>query len=117
MSLELKRAYEPAEPKDGMRILVDRLWPRGLSQLQARVDLWLKEIAPSNELRKWFAHDPAKWEEFARRYFAELEQERDAVERLRRMAQKRPVTLVYSARDREHNQAVALKQFLEGNRP
>jgi uncharacterized protein YeaO (DUF488 family) len=113
MPVELKRAYEPAERADGFRILVDRLWPRGVTKEKAHIDLWLKEVAPSTGLRKWFAHDPAKWEEFERRYFAELEKEREAVDELRQLAQQKAVTLVYSARDEAHNQAVALKEFLE----
>jgi uncharacterized protein YeaO (DUF488 family) len=113
MQVYLKRAYEPAGRGDGMRVLVDRLWPRGLSKQEARIDLWLKDVAPSNDLRKWFGHDPEKWQEFERRYFAELQKEREAVAQLKRLAQDKHVTLIYSARDEQHNQAVALKEFLE----
>ena len=112
MSLAVKRVYEPATSKDGFRILVDRLWPRGLSKDEACVDLWLKELAPSTALRKWFGHDPAKWEEFQERYFAELDNEPDGVEHISRMARRRRVTLVYGARDELHNDAVALMRYL-----
>lgn len=110
--LKLKRAYEPAERGDGTRILVDRLWPRGVSKEAAAIDLWLKEIAPSNELRKWFAHDPRKWPRFRERYFAELDANPEAVETLRKAIRRGPVTIVYSAKDEEHNDAVALREYL-----
>jgi uncharacterized protein YeaO (DUF488 family) len=113
--LSLKRAYEPADKADGTRILVDRLWPRGLDKQRAAIDEWLKEVAPSSELRKWFGHDPARWAEFRRRYLAELAGNQ-ATERLRELVRKRHVTLVYSARDTEHNQALVLRDFLEGER-
>lgn len=113
MALRLKRAYEPAEPGDGFRVLVDRLWPRGISKSSARIDLWLKEIAPSAALRKWFGHDPAKWTRFRNRYFRELDKKRDAVELLQGRMHHRVVTLVYGAKDKEHNDAVALKEYLE----
>ena len=112
-TLKLKRAYEPAEPGDGFRVLVDRLWPRGISKSSARIDLWLKEIAPSAALRKWFGHDPAKWTRFRDRYFRELDKNRDAVEILQRHVHHEVVTLVYGAKDKEHNDAVALKEYLE----
>ncbi|MGH7550173.1 MAG: DUF488 domain-containing protein [Gemmatimonadota bacterium] len=112
MPLKLKRAYEPPEPGDGFRILVDRLWPRGLSKSSAQIDLWLKEVAPSTELRKWFGHDPAKWAAFRRRYFRELEENPEAVEQLREHTRQGTVTLVYGARDEEHNDAVALEEYL-----
>lgn len=111
--IRLKRVYEPSEPADGCRVLVERLWPRGLSKEKARVDLWLKQIAPSTELRKWFAHDPAKWDEFQRRYQAELANNVDAVSQLLDLIRKGPVTLVYAASDSQHNSAVVLKRFLE----
>jgi uncharacterized protein YeaO (DUF488 family) len=113
--LSLKRAYEPADKADGTRILVDRLWPRGLDKQHAAIDEWLKEVAPSSELRKWFGHDPARWAEFRRRYLAELAGNQ-ATERLRELVRKQHVTLVYSARDTEHNQALVLRDFLEGER-
>lgn len=109
----IKRAYSPAEESDGKRVLVDRLWPRGLSKEKARIDLWLKEIAPSTELRKWFGHDPAKWNEFRRRYKAEIKANNEAVDELREIAKRGPVTLVYAARDEEHNDTVVLQEFLK----
>jgi uncharacterized protein YeaO (DUF488 family) len=112
--LTLKRAYEPPSPEDGFRVLVERLWPRGLKKADAALDLWLKEIAPSMELRQWFAHDPAKWEEFCRRYQAELSDRPDAVKLLKEKLHQGKVTLVYGSKDETHNAAVALKQFLEG---
>lgn len=116
MSIRLKRAYEPADPGDGTRVLVDRLWPRGVSKDSARIDLWLKEVAPSTELRKWFGHDPAKWAEFQKRYRRELDYRPDAVAQLRDLTRHGVVTLVYAARDEEHNDAVALKAYLESPR-
>lgn len=113
---QLKRAYDKPSPADGERILVERLWPRGLTKAKAAVGLWLKDVAPSPELRKWFAHDPAKWEQFQKRYRKELKdtpEAREAVELLRRKARQGTVTLVYAARDEEHNGAVALKDLLE----
>jgi uncharacterized protein YeaO (DUF488 family) len=111
--IRLKRAYEPASPSDGERVLVERLWPRGISKARAALDLWLKDVAPSPELRKWFGHDPAKWERFEQRYWKELQGSKEAVGLLRRKTDRGTVTLVYAARDVEHNGAVALKQFLE----
>jgi uncharacterized protein YeaO (DUF488 family) len=111
--IRLKRAYEPASPADGERVLVERLWPRGITKARAALDLWLKDVAPSPELRKWFGHDPAKWERFEQRYWKELQKPKEAVELLRRKANRGTVTLIYAARDVEHNGAVALKQFLE----
>ncbi len=112
--LTLKRAYEPPAPEDGFRVLVERLWPRGLKKTELHLDLWLKEIAPSGELRKWFSHDPAKWKEFCRRYWAELLGRPAEVELLRGKLKEGKVALVYGSKDTEHNAAVALKQFLEG---
>jgi uncharacterized protein YeaO (DUF488 family) len=114
--IKLKRAYEPPESDDGLRVLVDRLWPRGVSKSSARIDLWLKEIAPSAALRKWFGHDPAKWNKFRVRYFQELQKKRDTVEQLVEHVRHGTVTLVYGAKDQEHNDAVALKEFLESER-
>lgn len=113
MAIHLKRAYEPSAPEDGFRILVDRLWPRGIARDAAHVDLWLKEIAPSTELRKWFAHDPEKWAEFRKRYAEELDSRPAEVERLAECVRRGAVTLVYGAKDQQHNQAVALKEYLE----
>jgi uncharacterized protein YeaO (DUF488 family) len=110
--VKLKRAYEPAGPDDGTRILVDRLWPRGLSKAEAAVDRWLKEIAPSTELRQWFGHDPARWPEFRRRYTEELRQHAAVLDEVRALAREDTVTLVYGARDETHNDAVALKDVL-----
>lgn len=113
MTIFLKRAYEPVEPSDGFRILVDRLWPRGVSKSSAYIDLWLKEIAPSTTLRKWFNHDPLKWEEFRDQYFLELRHNSEAVEQLTEHACRGVVTLVYGAKDKEHSHAVVLKEYLE----
>ena len=115
MSLAIKRVYEPVAPKDGYRILVDRLWPRGLSKERAAVDLWLKTIAPSTELRQWFGHEPAKWPEFRRKYSAELATHAEEIAQIRALAKRRRVTLVYGARDTEHNDAVALLDYLESH--
>jgi uncharacterized protein YeaO (DUF488 family) len=111
--VSLKRAYEKPVPEDGFRVLVERLWPRGLKKEAAALDLWLKDIAPSPELRRWFGHDPARWEEFCRRYRVELADRPAAVKLLREKLREGQVTLVYSSRDQEHNAAVALKKFLE----
>ncbi len=113
MIVLLKRAYEPPGADDGFRILVDRLWPRGVSRSFAHIDLWLKEIAPSTSLRKWFGHDPLKWDEFSERYFAELSHNPDAVEQLCEHLHHGVVTLVYGAKDHEHNHALVLKNHLE----
>ena len=111
-TIHLKRAYEEPSRSDGLRILVERLWPRGLSKERAAVDVWLKDIAPSPGLRRWFGHDPAKWEEFQKHYWAELEANPDAVTDLRRRIREGPVTFVYAARDEQHNGALALKEYL-----
>jgi uncharacterized protein YeaO (DUF488 family) len=111
--VHLKRAYEKPSRSDGERVLVERLWPRGVTKARAAVDLWLKDVAPSPELRKWFGHDPAKWKQFQRRYWHELRDRAEAVELLRRKAKEGTLTLVYAARDEQHNAAVALKEFLE----
>ena len=110
--LRLKRAYEPASPDDGARILIDRLWPRGLSKEKASLDEWIKEIAPTTELRQWFGHDPERWPEFQRRYRAELRQHSQELDRIRALAKKQTVTLVYSAHDEKHNDAIVLKDVL-----
>ena len=111
----VKRVYEDADAADGRRVLVDRLWPRGVSKEKARIEQWLKEIGPSDELRRWFGHDPARWNEFRRRYFAELEANAEPVRELQELARKGAVTLLYAAKDEEHNNAVALREFLKGH--
>lgn len=115
MHILIKRVYEPAAPSDGFRVLVDRLWPRGMSKEKARIDLWLKDIAPSNELRRWFNHEAARWAEFQRRYTEELDAAPDAVRAFREASGGREtVTLLYGARDEEHNQALVLQDYLNG---
>ena len=111
--INLKRAYEKPRRDDGERILVERLWPRGLTKSQAKVDLWLKDVAPSTELRKWFGHDPDKWDEFSRRYQKELSGKEDLIKLLKRKAKAGTITLIYAARDEEHNGALVLKRFLQ----
>ncbi|WP_066729743.1 DUF488 domain-containing protein [Desulfuromonas sp. DDH964] len=113
MEIAVKRAYEEPSAKDGRRILVDRIWPRGRSKEVMQLDAWLKEVAPSDELRKWFGHEPEKWPEFKRRYFAELDDHPEAVAELRGLLGRGRVTLVFGARDEAHNNAVALKEYLE----
>ena len=110
--VRLKRAYEPPAPDDGARVLIDRLWPRGVKKEDAVVDEWIKEIAPSTALRKWFGHDPTRWQEFRRRYQSEIRQHPDELERVRALAQRGRLTLVYSAHDEAHNDAVVLKDLL-----
>lgn len=112
MNLKIKRVYEPSDKNDGTRVLVDRLWPRGMTKAKAGVDIWLKELAPSAELRKWFGHDLGKWIEFKKRYRTELEMNDEQVARLREEIKKGPVTLLYGAKDEEHNDAVVLMEFL-----
>jgi uncharacterized protein YeaO (DUF488 family) len=115
--IAIKRAYDPPEASDGVRVLVDRLWPRGVTKEAAKIDRWMKDLAPSGELRKWFGHDPARWEEFRRRYREELAGHADAVAELRKLARGGTVTLVYAARDVEHNDAVVLKEVLGRRAP
>jgi uncharacterized protein YeaO (DUF488 family) len=112
MTIRIKRVYEEPDAGDGTRILVDRLWPRGLTKEKAKVDLWLKDVAPSTELRRWFAHDPAKWTEFRTRYLEELKGDKEQLSLLRQEAAKGTVTLVYGARDQQHNEAVVLEKLL-----
>jgi uncharacterized protein YeaO (DUF488 family) len=111
--IQLKRIYEAASETDGLRILVDRLWPRGMTKKRAAVDLWLKEVAPSTELRKWFGHDPAKWNQFQERYRKELRACKDAIGLLKETSKAGPITLLYGARDEEHNEALVLKTCLD----
>jgi uncharacterized protein YeaO (DUF488 family) len=117
LNIRLKRAYDPPSAEDGLRVLVDRLWPRGLAKTEAAIDCWLKEVAPSSELRRWFGHDPRKWNEFRRKYQVELSGRGDLLKELRQAAGEGPLTLVYSARDQEHNQAVVLRDVLKGASP
>jgi uncharacterized protein YeaO (DUF488 family) len=111
--LAVKRVYEPPESGDGVRFLVERLWPRGMKKETLQMDDWLKEAAPSDALRRWFGHDPARWDEFRRRYFAELDAKPDVLQPMLEAAEHGNVTLLYSAHDTEHNNAVALKSYLE----
>lgn len=110
--MKIKRVYEEPSKSDGKRILVDRLWPRGLTKEKAAVDMWLKEIAPSTDLRKWFGHDPAKWNEFQKRYIKELDANPEPVNTIKELAKKGTVTLIYGARDEEYNDAVVLRGYL-----
>jgi uncharacterized protein YeaO (DUF488 family) len=114
--VQLKRIYEPPQKSDGYRVLVDRVWPRGLSKDAAQIDLWMKDIAPSTALRKWFNHDPARWVGFQEKYRAELHELGDKLDELRARAKKEPVTLLYGAKDTEHNQAVVLRDVLAEKR-
>jgi uncharacterized protein YeaO (DUF488 family) len=112
-SIQLKRAYDPPSAKDGTRVLVDRLWPRGLRKVDAAIDEWIKDIAPSTELRRWFSHDPKRWLEFRRRYRTELSKNLTLVNELRKIVRKGRLTLVYSAHDEEHNNAVVLREVIK----
>lgn len=114
--IQLKRAYDPADEEDGFRVLVDRVWPRGVSKAMAAVDLWMKDVGPSTALRKWFGHEPERWPEFRKRYLAELREHADELATLKQHARSGRLTLVYGARDTERNQAVVLKEVLEGSR-
>jgi len=114
--IQVKRIYDKPSRKDGLRVLVDRLWPRGLTKERAAVKLWLKDVAPSTELRKWYGHDPAKWKEFQVRYRKELRMKKDALKQLKHESEEQTVTLVYGARDEEHNEALVLKKILEGSK-
>ncbi|GHT27557.1 MAG: DUF488 family protein [Hydrotalea flava] len=111
-NLSLKRVYDPPEDSDGLRVLVDRVWPRGLTKEKAKIDVWLKDIAPGTELRKWFAHDVAKWKVFHEKYTTELLHNKPAVEELRKLLSKQNITLVFGAKDVLHNQAVVIKEFM-----
>jgi uncharacterized protein YeaO (DUF488 family) len=112
MSIVVKRVYEPASPTDGLRVLVDRLWPRGLSKATARIDRWARELSPSDELRKWYQHDAEKWPEFKRKYRAELAAHTDAIQALSRLSRRRRVTLLFGSRELRLNNAYALKELL-----
>lgn len=113
MRIKVKRAYEEASSSDGFRILVDRIWPRGIKKSDAQIDLWLKDIAPSKELRQWFGHDPKKWNEFKNRYKKELVGKSDLIKLIKKEAKSNTVTLVFGAKDVEHNNAVVLKEFMD----
>ena len=112
MKINIKRVYEKPDKEDGVRILVDRLWPRGLTKEKASIDLWLKDIAPSTELRQWFNHDPVKWNEFKKRYRLELKNNKEQISLLKEQMKKGTLTLVYGAKDEEHNEALVLKELL-----
>ena len=113
-NIRLKRAYDSAGSGDGTRILIDRLWPRGVRKADAAIDVWAKDIAPSTALRKWFGHDPARWHEFRHRYSEEINRRRDRLDELRTLARKGPITLVFAAHDEAHNDAVVLREILLG---
>ena len=115
-NVKLKRAYEPPAADDGTRILIDRLWPRGITKKRAAIDQWMKDISPSTELRKWFGHDPARWDEFRRRYTREVQKNSDLLDQLRTLARHGPITLVYSAHDEKHNDAVELRKLILGQK-
>lgn len=115
-AFRVKRVYDDPGPSDGARLLVDRIWPRGVSRERAALDAWFRELAPSTELRRWFGHDPSRWREFKRRYTSELDGRHELVAEILELARDRQVTLLYSARDLEHNQAVALAEYLNDRR-
>jgi uncharacterized protein YeaO (DUF488 family) len=117
MDVRLKRVYEPAASSDGYRVLIDRLWPRGVSRKRAQLDAWERELSPSTELRRWFGHEPSRFQEFRRRYTEELRQQRPRIAELRRRAREGTITLVYSAHDAEHNDAVVLAEVLRRGLP
>lgn len=111
--IKIKRVYEPSSEEDGFRVLIDRLWPRGLSKESAQIDSWLKDIAPSDNLRKWFSHDPKKWIEFKRRYHEELREKKDIISKIKSLEkEKKKITFLYSARDKDHNNAVFLQEYM-----
>ncbi|HLN19188.1 MAG TPA: DUF488 family protein [Patescibacteria group bacterium] len=113
MNVEIKRIYEKVLREDGARVLVDRLWPRGISKERARLDLWMKDLGPSTELRKWFSHDPKKWREFRKKYITELKEKKDMLEKLIKIAkEKKKITLLFGAKDTEHNEAIVIKELL-----
>ncbi len=115
MNIKIKRIYKGAEPEDGRRIMVDRLWPRGVSKANAKINLWVKNIAPSTELRKWYSHDPKKWQEFKSRYFSELNNNSDEINNLLDQINDETVTFVFGSKEQHLNNAVALKEYLETN--
>lgn len=117
MKLGIKRVYDPPAKADGLRILVDRLWPRGPSKQGAKIDHWFRDVAPSGRLRKWFPHDLARWDEFRKRYVRELDRSPEAVAELRKLLSRRRATLLFAAKDAEHNNAVVLREYLAKRRP
>lgn len=116
MKIQLKRVYDPVSIEDGFRILVERLWPRGIKKSDLKMDRWLKDVAPSPDLRKWYSHDVAKWDEFQKKYVQELEKNSDAIQFISQELHKGPITFLYSARDKMHNSALCLKHYLEKKR-
>lgn len=116
MQIKIKRAYEDSSDKDGTRVLVDRLWPRGIKKEDAHLDLWLKEIAPSKELRQWFGHDPDKWGEFKKKFIKELDGNPQVVKQLRQAPTGKVLTLIYAAKDQQHNNAVVIKEYLDSHK-
>lgn len=114
--IKMKRVYDPPSRNDGTRILIDRLWPRGLKKEDARIDEWMKELAPSSELRKWFDHDPEKWDEFRRRFIEELQGKQETLDHVVALAQKGTVTLLFASKEERFNNAVALKEYMEAGR-
>ncbi len=112
MTIQIKRAYETASETDGTRVLVDRLWPRGISKERAHIDYWLKEAAPSTELRQWYHHDPEKWDEFKKRYYQELDSHPDVIEQLKKIVNQGRVTFIFGSKEETHNNAAALKEYL-----
>jgi uncharacterized protein YeaO (DUF488 family) len=117
MNIKIKRIYEDPSPADGYRVLVDRLWPRGLRKAEAHIDKWMKELSPSDELRKWFGHDPDKWQEFRHRYIQELSEKMDEVSALFEQTHKQTITLLFAAKDTLHNNAIVLKEYMENHCP
>lgn len=111
--IKIKRVYDKIDESEGSRILIDRLWPRGLSKEKVKIDLWLNDIAPSHELRKWFSHDPKKWNEFKKKYFKELDHKKELVDQIAKKTKEGNVTLLYSAKEEKFNNAVALKEYIE----
>jgi uncharacterized protein YeaO (DUF488 family) len=116
LHLRVKRIYEPPSNEDGLRILVDKLWPRGLKKETCKLDNWLKEVAPSDKLRRWFGHDPVRWDEFQQRYFEELDERPNVWQAVKELAREKTITLLYAAHDPQHNNAVALKNYLQRGR-
>lgn len=114
--IKIKRVYETSDKNDSVRILIDRLWPRGLTKQKAKIDIWIKEIAPSSSLRKWFAHNPARWQEFKEKYQQELHSKKDLLREVRDKVRRQKITLIYAAKDTQHNNAVVLKEYLENKR-
>ncbi len=112
MGLQIKRVYDAPERTDGCRMLVDRMWPRGVSKEKAKIDLWLRDIAPGNELRKWFSHDPEKWSEFRGKYFEQLKEKKDLIDLIRTKTKEGTVTLLYAAKNEKYNNAVCLREFI-----